>query len=52
MLIPENFRERMKPFLGEAFEAFIATYDAPVRGGLRVNTLKISKVPVKCYLVW
>ena len=43
MLIPKNFEERMKPLLGEAFETFIATYDAPVRGGLRVNTLKMSK---------
>lgn len=43
MLIPENFKERMRPILGDAYDAFIATYDVPVRGGLRVNTLKMSK---------
>lgn len=43
MLIPEKFKERMQPLLGDAYDAFIATYDTPVRGGLRVNTLKMSK---------
>jgi len=43
MLIPEKFKERMKPLLKDAYDAFVATYEVPVRGGLRVNTLKMSK---------
>ena len=42
-MISEAFKERMRPLLGSAFEDFIGTYDRPAQGGLRVNTLKISK---------
>ncbi len=42
-MISEVFTERMRPLLGCAFEDFIATYDRPAQGGLRVNTLKTTK---------
>ncbi|MBP3381157.1 MAG: RsmF rRNA methyltransferase first C-terminal domain-containing protein [Clostridia bacterium] len=40
MQLPEQFCERMRRLLGDAYDAFIASYDAPVRRGVRVNTLK------------
>lgn len=42
-MIPEIFKERMRPLLLDAYEDFIATYKDAVRGGLRVNTLKMAK---------
>lgn len=41
-LLPEGFRKRMLRLLGkEAEDAFLASYSAaPLRRGLRVNTLK------------
>ena len=38
--LPAEFAERMREMLGEEYEAFAASYDAPRRAGLRVNTLK------------
>lgn len=43
MLLPEAFKERMRPLLGDAFEDFIATYNQTAQGGLRVNTLKMAR---------
>ena len=42
MKLPIAFLDRMKIRLGEAFEAFLDSYDGPTYTGLRVNTLKIS----------
>lgn len=40
--IPRLFLERMKALLGDEFDAFLASYEAPPVQGLRVNTLKID----------
>ncbi len=42
MHLPQAFCERMKPLLGSEWAAFLAAYDAPLRRGLRVNTVKLS----------
>lgn len=42
-MIPEKFKETMKPLLGEDFESFVdALENSPAVRGFRVNTLKIS----------
>jgi len=38
--LPESFVNRMRTLLGDEFEAWLASYAAPRRYGLRVNTLK------------
>lgn len=41
--LPDKFQHAMKELLGaEMYPAFLASYDRPVRAGLRVNTTKIS----------
>lgn len=40
--IPPAFLERMALLLGPEYPAFLASYDAPPRTGLRVNTLKVT----------
>ena len=40
--LPPAFLLRMKTLLGEEYDAFLASYDAPPEVGLRVNTLKLS----------
>ena len=40
--LPLAFRAKMERLLGEEFEAFMASYDAPRFYGIRVNTLKIA----------
>ena len=40
--LPKAFLERMKEMLGEEYDAFLKSYEAPRQFGLRVNTLKIS----------
>ncbi|MGE5601663.1 MAG: RsmB/NOP family class I SAM-dependent RNA methyltransferase [Nitrososphaerales archaeon] len=40
--VPPAFLERMARLLGDGFDAFLASYDAPPVQGLRVNTLKIG----------
>ena len=42
MQLPQEFINRMKPLLGDEWDAFLAAYDKPLRRGLRVNTAKIS----------
>ncbi len=41
--LPEKFENKMKEILGEEFDAFIAGFDEPRFGGVRFNSLKISK---------
>lgn len=41
--LPKDFTERMKKQLGDEYDKFLASYDAPPVRGLRVNTLRISK---------
>lgn len=43
MNLPIAFTEHMKTILGEEYEEFLTSYDAPRHYGLRVNTSKISK---------
>ena len=40
--LPPLFLDRMKRMLGDEYEAFLASYDKPLRPSLRVNTLKLS----------
>ena len=41
--LPEQFQEAMKQLLGtQEYPAFLASYDRPVRAGIRVNTLKCN----------
>ncbi len=41
--LPQEFQKAMKELLGtQEYPAFLASYDRPVRAGIRVNTLKIS----------
>ena len=42
MKLPEIFLREMKELLGEEYDAWLNTYDAPGYRGLRVNTAKIS----------
>lgn len=50
--LPREFVSRMRSELGDAFEAFIASYDrSPVRA-LRVNTLKLSVEEALRLLPW
>lgn len=42
MNLPLEYMEKMKALLGEAYEDYIASFDAGRFYGLRVNTLKIS----------
>ena len=42
MELPELYKEKMKEYLKEEYEDYIATLNAPSFSGLRVNTLKIS----------
>ncbi|MBQ4612561.1 MAG: RsmF rRNA methyltransferase first C-terminal domain-containing protein [Clostridia bacterium] len=42
MQLPQEFCERMKPLLGNSWEAFLNAYERPFRRGLRVNTAKIT----------
>lgn len=40
--IPPDFLAKMQTLLGEAYPAFVRSYDVPGPVGLRVNTLKIT----------
>lgn len=40
--LPEEFIERMKKFLGDAFGEFLSSYDVAPCKAIRVNTLKID----------
>lgn len=40
--LPKAFLERMKAMLGDEYEDFLKSYEAPRQFGLRINTLKIS----------
>lgn len=41
--LPEQFQNAMKKLLGtQEYPAFLASYDRPVRAGIRVNTLKCT----------
>ena len=38
--LPQEFLTRMQEMLGDEFDAFLTSYDAPRTAGLRVNTKK------------
>ena len=40
--LPEDFLSRMRAQLGDEFDSFYESYQAPRRSGLRVNTLKCA----------
>ena len=41
--LPKKFKEEMKELLGEEYPVYLATYDQPVRQGLRFNSRKLTK---------
>lgn len=41
--LPKAFKEEMKELLGEEYPAYLATYEQPVRQGLRINSWKLTK---------
>ncbi|MGN0822226.1 MAG: RsmF rRNA methyltransferase first C-terminal domain-containing protein [Candidatus Gallimonas sp.] len=43
MNLPEAFCNRMKEKLGAQYPDFLRSYELPVRRGIRVNTLKLSR---------
>ena len=43
MVLPAAFEERMKKMLGEEYDAFRASYNAPHKRGILLNTLKSTK---------
>ena len=43
--LPQEFLTRMQDMLGDEFDAFLTSYDAPRTAGLRVNTKK-------CRMIW
>lgn len=42
MLLPEDFKDRMKKLLGSEYEEFILSYNKEKVQGLRINTLKLD----------
>ena len=42
MVLPEQFKNRMRNMLGDEYQDFIDSYEMPRQYGLRVNTLKVS----------
>jgi 16S rRNA C967 or C1407 C5-methylase (RsmB/RsmF family)/NOL1/NOP2/fmu family ribosome biogenesis protein len=42
MNLPKLFEDRMRKLLGEEYEEYLACYNKPYFGGLRVNTLKMN----------
>ena len=40
--LPDGFLNRMRNILGPGFDGFLASYEKPLRGALRVNTLKAA----------
>ena len=43
MNLPESFKERMKAVLGDSYDAFIASFDAPSRKGIRLSRSKLTE---------
>ena len=41
--LPKAFTEEMKELLGEEYPAYLATYERPVRQGLRINLQKLTQ---------
>lgn len=41
--LPKAFTEEMKELLGEEYPAYLATYERPVRQGLRINLRKLTQ---------
>ena len=44
-MIPAEFLDRMKPLLGEEYEAFLASLDRPLQKGLRLSRRKTGVLP-------
>ena len=42
MILPEEFKKRMSDYLGDQFDAFIATFDEPALKGIRLSTMKVA----------
>lgn len=40
--LPEEFLKKMKQFLGEEYQEYLASYEEEPRSGLRVNTAKLT----------
>ena len=41
--LPKAFTDEMKELLGEEYPAYLATYERPVRQGLRINSRKLTR---------
>lgn len=41
--LPKDYEEEMRALLGPEYEAYLDTYEKPLRQGLRVNTHKLTK---------
>lgn len=41
--LPKAYEEEMRDLLGKEYEAYLATYERPLRQGLRFNRLKLTK---------
>ena len=41
--LPKDYEEEMRGLLGQEFEAYLKTYEQPLRQGMRVNTYKLTK---------
>lgn len=47
--LPQEFLTRMQEMLGDEFDAFLTSYDAPRTAGLRVNTkMPDRRFPAAC----
>ena len=46
--LPQEFLTRMQDMLGDEFDAFLASYNAPRTAGLRVNTKKCRTEDFPC----
>ena len=47
--LPQEFLTRMQDMLGDEFDAFLTSYDAPRTAGLRVNTkMPDRRFPTAC----
>lgn len=45
MILPDDFKSRMKKLLGDEYESFMSSYNEEKAYGLRINTLKLD---LKC----
>lgn len=42
-MLPADFKGKMKQLLGDEYEAYLKSFEAPCHNGLRINNLKLNK---------